>query len=99
VAMTLSTHILDTEAGEPAAGVQVGLFRGKDLVSLQETDDDGRIANLFEAPVDPGEYRLVFYIGGGFFEKVELTLALVEDRHYHVPLLVSSYACATYRGS
>jgi 5-hydroxyisourate hydrolase len=99
VAMTLSTHILDTEAGEPAAGVQVGLFRGKDLISLQVTDDDGRIANLFEAAFNPGEYRLVFYIGGGFFEKVELTLALVEDRHYHVPLLVSSYACATYRGS
>ena len=41
----------------------------------------------------------MFYVEGGFFEKVELTLALVEDRHYHVPLLVSSYACASYRGS
>jgi 5-hydroxyisourate hydrolase len=97
--MTLSTHILDTEVGEPVAGARVGLFRGEDLISLQETDDDGRIANLFEAALRPGEYRLVFYIEGGFFEKVELTLALTEDRHYHVPLLVSSYACATYRGS
>ena len=97
--MTLSTHILDTEVGEPAAGVKVGLFRGKDLISLQETDDDGRIANLFETDFRPGEYRLVFYVEGGFFEKVELTLAFVEDRHSHVPLLVSSYACATYRGS
>ena len=97
--MTLSTHILDTEIGEPAAGVKVGLFRGKDLISLQETDDNGRIANLFEVDFQPGEYRLVFFVGGGFFEKVELTLAFVEDRHYHVPLLVSSYACATYRGS
>ena len=97
--MTLSTHILDTEAGEPAAGVKVGLFRGKDLISLQETDEDGRIGNLFETEFQPGEYRLVFYVEGGFFEKVELTLTFVEDRHYHVPLLVSSYACATYRGS
>jgi 5-hydroxyisourate hydrolase len=97
--MTLSTHILDTELGEPAAGVKVGLYRGKDLVSLQETNEDGRIANLFESPFEPGEYRLVFYVEGGFFERVELVLALVEDRHYHVPLLVSSYACATYRGS
>jgi 5-hydroxyisourate hydrolase len=97
--MTLSTHILDTELGEPAAGLKVGLFRGKDLISLQETDEDGRIANLFEADFRPGEYRLVFYVEGGFFEKVDLTLAFVEDRHYHVPLLVSSYACATYRGS
>ncbi|HYZ77461.1 MAG TPA: hydroxyisourate hydrolase [Gaiellaceae bacterium] len=97
--MTLSTHILDTEEGEPAAGVKVGLYRGKDLISLQETDEDGRIENLFEGRFVPGEYRLVFYVGGGFFERVELVLALVEDRHYHVPLLISSYACATYRGS
>jgi len=97
--MTLSTHILDTELGVPAAGVKVGLFHGKDLVTLQETNEYGRIADLFEGPFAPGEYRLVFYVGGPFFEQVELTLALVEDRHYHVPLLVSSYACASYRGS
>jgi 5-hydroxyisourate hydrolase len=97
--MTLSTHVLDTEAGEPAAGVKVGLYRGKEQISLQETNEDGRIANLFETSFAPGEYRLVFYVDGGFFERVELVLALVEDRHYHVPLLVSSYACATYRGS
>jgi len=97
--MRLSTHVLDTEIGEPAGGVKVGLYRGEELISLQETDQDGRIANLFEADFVPGEYRLVFYVGGGFFERVELTLALVEDRHHHVPLLVSSYACATYRGS
>jgi 5-hydroxyisourate hydrolase len=97
--MRLSTHILDTEAGEPAAGVQVGLYRGRDLLALQETDEDGRIADLFATAGEPGEYRLVFFVSGGFFEKVELTLALVEDRHYHVPLLLSSYACATYRGS
>ena len=97
--MTLSTHVLDTEIGEPAGGVQVSLFRGEELLSLQATDEDGRIGNLFEGDFVPGEYRLVFHLGGGFFERVELTLALIEDRHYHVPLLVSSYACATYRGS
>jgi 5-hydroxyisourate hydrolase len=97
--MRLSTHILDTEAGEPAGGVRVGLYRGRDLLALQETDEDGRIADLFGEAGEPGEYRLVFYVSGGFFEQVELTLALREDRHYHVPLLLSSYACATYRGS
>ena len=97
--MTLSTHVLDTEVGEPAGGVKVGLFRGKDLISLQETDVDGRVANLFESDSGPGEYRLVFYVDGGFFERIELTVALVEERHYHVPLLISSYACASYRGS
>lgn len=95
----ISTHILDTEQGAPAAGVKVGLFRGEELISLQETDDDGRIAELGET-VDPGEYRLVFYVEGGFFEKVELTIAIPDPAaHYHVPLLVSPFACVTYRGS
>jgi 5-hydroxyisourate hydrolase len=96
----ISTHVLDTERGEPAAGMKVGLFKGDELISIQETDDDGRIAELSEEGLEPGEYRLVFYVGGGFFEKVELTLAIADaDRHYHVPLLVSPYACVTYRGS
>jgi 5-hydroxyisourate hydrolase len=95
----ISTHVLDIELGEPAAGMKVGLFRGQDLVSLQETDENGRIAEL-AGSLDPGEYRLVFYVERGFFEKVELTIAIGDvHRHYHVPLLVSSYQCTTYRGS
>jgi 5-hydroxyisourate hydrolase len=95
----ISTHVLDTELGEPAAGMKVGLFRGKDLISLQETDENGRIAELAET-LEPGEYRLVFYVEGGFVEQVELTIAIADvHRHYHVPLLVSSYQCTTYRGS
>jgi 5-hydroxyisourate hydrolase len=95
----ISTHVLDTELGEPAAGMQVALYRGKELVSLQETDEDGRIAELTDR-LEPGEYRLVFHVEGGFFEKVELTIAIVDvHRHYHVPLLISSYSCTTYRGS
>jgi len=95
----ISTHVLDTELGEPAAGLQVALYRGNELVSLQETDEDGRIAELAQT-LEPGEYRLVFHVGGGFFEKVELTIAIADvHRHYHVPLLVSSYQCTTYRGS
>jgi 5-hydroxyisourate hydrolase len=95
----ISTHVLDTELGEPAAGMKVGLFRGKDLISLQETDDSGRISEL-AARLEPGEYRLVFYVERGFFEKVEVTIAIADvNDHYHVPLLVSSYQCTTYRGS
>jgi 5-hydroxyisourate hydrolase len=96
----ISTHVLDTEQGVPAAGMKVGLFRGNELLSLQETDGDGRIPELAEDPLDPGEYRLVFYVEGGFFEKVELTIAIPDPTaHYHVPLLVSPFACVTYRGS
>ena len=96
----ISTHILDTENGVPASGVKVGLYRGMDLISLQETDESGRIRDLAERDLDPGEYRLVFYVDGPFFERVDLTIAIVEPGgHYHVPLLISSYACTTYRGS
>jgi 5-hydroxyisourate hydrolase len=94
--MTLSTHVLDTERGRPAVGVRVELFRGDELVGSGETDGDGRIARLAEA--DPGTFRLVFHPPSPFFRRVELELEL-DDRHHHVPLLVSSYACATYRGS
>ena len=95
----ISTHVLDTERGKPAAGMTVGLYRGEELVSQQETDDNGRIAELGQ-PSAAGEYRLVFHVANGFFEKVELTIAIADpDNHYHVPLLVSSFQCTTYRGS
>jgi 5-hydroxyisourate hydrolase len=94
--MTISTHVLDTEHGRPAAGVRVELYRGDELVGSGETDGDGRIADLGAG--DPGTYRLVFRPPSPFFRRVELEIELGEG-HYHVPLLVSSYACATYRGS
>lgn len=93
---TLSTHVLDTEAGRPAAGVRVELFHGDERVADVETDDDGRIAALAE--VEAGAYRLVFHPPSPFFRRVELELAL-EDGHYHVPLLLAPYSCTTYRGS
>ena len=94
--MTISTHVLDTERGRPAAGVRVELYRGEELVGAGETDDDGRIRDLGEG--GPGTYRLVFRPPSPFFRRVELEVELGEG-HYQVPLLVSSYACATYRGS
>ncbi|HZQ03176.1 MAG TPA: hydroxyisourate hydrolase [Gaiellaceae bacterium] len=94
--MTLSTHVLDTERGRPAAGVRVEVWRGDDLVGSASTDDDGRIREL--AGGDPGAYRIVFHPPSPFFRRVELEVEL-GDGHNHVPLLVSSYACATYRGS
>jgi len=94
--MTISTHVLDTERGRPAAGVRVELYRGDELVGSGETDADGRIRALGEG--GPGTYRLVFHPQSPFFHRVELEVEL-EDGHYHIPLLVSSYACATYRGS
>ena len=97
MSVSLSTHVLDTGAGRPAAGVRVELMRDGDLVGSGETNDDGRIPEL-GAELDPGAYRLVFHPPSPFFRRVELELAL-EDGHYHVPLLVSPFGCASYRGS
>jgi 5-hydroxyisourate hydrolase len=95
----ISTHVLDTEAGQPSAGVKVALYRGDDLVSEQQTDDDGRIAELAPDGIEPGVYRLVFRLDG-FFEQVEVSVRITDvGRNYHVPLLVSPFSCVTYLGS
>jgi 5-hydroxyisourate hydrolase len=94
--MTVSTHVLDTERGMPAAGVRVELWRGDELVGSDETDVDGRIREL--ADTEPGTYRIVFYPSSPFFRRIELEIDLGAG-HHHVPLLISSYGCASYRGS
>jgi 5-hydroxyisourate hydrolase len=95
--MTLSTHVLDTERGRPASGVHDELFTADGLLAGEGiTDDDGRIREL--ADTTPGTYRIVFHPPSPFFKLVELTIEL-GDGHHHVPLLISSYACASYRGS
>ena len=93
---TVSTHVLDTAAGRPAQGVRIELYRGAELVGAGETDADGRIGALGETA--PGTHRIVFHPPSPFFRRVELEVEL-EDGHYHIPLLVSPYGCATYRGS
>jgi 5-hydroxyisourate hydrolase len=97
VSVSVSTHVLNVEQGRPASGVPVELYRGDQRVGGGTTDADGRISELATA-LDAGLYRLVFAPPSPFFRRVELALQL-DDGHYHVPLLVSSYSCATYRGS
>jgi 5-hydroxyisourate hydrolase len=96
MSVSLSTHVLDTAAGRPAAGVAVELLRGSDWIASEETDGDGR-ARLADS-LEPGTYRLVFHPPSAFFRRVELEIEL-EAGHYHVPLLVSPFSCASYRGS
>jgi 5-hydroxyisourate hydrolase len=96
VTVSLSTHVLDTERGRPAEGVRVELWQD-DLLTAGETDADGRIAEL-ASDLEPGVYRLLFRPPSPFIKGVGIEVAL-EDGHYHVPLLVSSYSCTTYRGS
>jgi hydroxyisourate hydrolase len=103
--MSLSTHVLDTDRGEPAAGVPVRLERlvdgGWTEVAAGTTDDDGRLGDFVPAARwGTGRYRLTFATGGVFFPEVTVAFTVTSpDRHYHVPLLVSAYAYTTYRGS
>jgi len=96
MSVSISTHVLDVERGRPARGVRVELWQ-EDLVTAGETDDDGRIAQL-AGDLEPGVYRVLFRPDTPFFKGVGVEVML-EEGHYHVPLLISSYGCTTYRGS
>ena len=97
---TISTHVLDTERGEPARGLRVELYRREVRLSAQVTDGDGRIADLVRGPLLAGDYRLVFRLEARFFSRVEVEFTVTDaGRHYHVPLLIAPYACTAYRGS
>lgn len=97
MSVSISTHVLDTAAGKPASGVHVELSQGAGPVASGETNAGGRIANLADG-LEPGTYFLIFHPPSPFFTRVELQVELVEG-HYHIPLLVSPYGCASYRGS
>ena len=96
--VSISTHVLDTERGEPARAIRVELFRGDLLLSVRETDQDGRIPDLGGVELPPDVYKLVFHPRSPFFRGIEVEVELGEG-HYHVPLLLSPYSCAIYRGS
>lgn len=98
----ITTHVLDTAKGRPAAGVRITLKRGGEVIFAGATDDDGR-ARLMER-AEPGTYHLTFDTGAynptGFFP--EATIAFTVDdpaTHTHVPLLLSPFGYSTYRGS
>ncbi|TDO59947.1 5-hydroxyisourate hydrolase [Kribbella sp. VKM Ac-2571] len=103
---SLSTHVLDTALGRPARNVQVRLYRGDVLEATGTTDDDGRIGELAPA-LEHGTYRLWFDVAAYavstgqdiFFPEVSVTFTIADERHYHVPLLLSPFAFSTYRGS
>lgn len=96
MSVSLSTHVLDTAAGRPAAGVAVELRHAGGSVARATTDDEGRAQIADGLPA--GTYELVFLPPSPFFRRIALEVQL-DDGHYHVPLLVSPFSCASYRGS
>jgi 5-hydroxyisourate hydrolase len=100
---TLSTHVLDTALGRPATGIPVQLLDASGT-GLDEgvTDGDGRVGSL-GGDLPAGTYTLRFDVaayGSAFYPEVRVTFVVASDQdHYHVPLLLSPYGYATYRGS
>lgn len=107
----LTTHVLDTALGRPAAGVPVELAALVDgawvPVDSGVTDADGRARTLGPEAVQPGRYRFTFdtaaYFAStgqvAFHPEVVVVFEVVDASHYHVPLLLSPFAYSTYRGS
>lgn len=110
--MSLSTHVLDTTHGTPAAGVAVVLTRDGETLFEGVTDADGRCAAMRGLDLPRGVYRLSFAVAAyfqakgatlpdpPFLDHVAIDFGLAEaGAHYHVPLLVSPFGYSTYRGS
>lgn len=111
--MSVSTHVLDTMRGTPAAGVEVTLSRREpdgDWKPLGEaiTDAEGRIRAIADAELEAGDYRLVFatlpYFErsglNAFYPEVAVVFTLEDTTgHVHVPLLLSPFGYTTYRGA
>lgn len=110
----ITTHVLDTALGRPAAAVAVTLHRisenDSEKVGQGTTDDNGRIMSDLIDGSDfiAGHYRIVFAVADYlrrndqpvFFPSVAIDFIVSEgEDHYHVPLLLSPYGYSTYRGS
>ena len=110
----LTTHVLDTMHGRPAAGVALRLLRAGQAIVRAVTNADGRCDSplLSGEALTSGAYRLEFDVGPyyralgvalpepAFLETVAIEFGVAEAAaHYHVPLLVSPFAYSTYRGS
>ncbi len=104
----ITTHVLDTARGTPAAGVGVVLEAwGNDgwrPLATAITGDDGRAPDLGLADAGAGTHRLVFatreYLGAAaFYPEVSVVIEVRDEEHLHVPLLLAPYGYSTYRGS
>ncbi len=109
----ITTHVLDTSLGRPAAGVEITLELRRGInweaVGRGVTDADGRLRTLMgDTTLSAGRYRLTFdtaaYFAAQkretFFPEASIVFEIFDgSQHYHVPLLLSPYGYSTYRGS
>jgi 5-hydroxyisourate hydrolase len=109
----LTTHVLDTANGKPAANVRLELYKlendSRTLIKTTLTNTDGRTDEplIARGSLEVGRYEIVFFVGGyfglsgeRFLETVPIRFGIADTAaHYHVPLLVSPWSYSTYRGS
>lgn len=109
----ITTHVLDTSEGKPAAGIKIVLFHSENNnwkeVTAGVTNNDGRISDLLKdnKKLTKGIYKLIFETGLYFRQKklsslypyVEIVFEISDEEHYHIPLLLSPFGYTTYRGS
>lgn len=110
----LSSHILDVSTGSPAAGVPVRLEKLNEkanqwvFVEEKSTDSNGRIQDfLAYKKTETGIYKLTFLVGdyfkqqktNTFYPFIEVVFQIRDKAHYHVPITLSPYGYATYRGN
>lgn len=111
---SITTHVLDTTTGLPAQNVPVKLFIFVDqqwqLITQGKTNSDGRITdwlNGIDMPIVFGTYKLIFDLDvyfskqaiEAFYPSAEICFRLKDERHHHIPLLLSAFGYSTYRGS
>jgi len=110
----ISSHVLDTTLGRPAAGLEVRLAVLDDSAEWRNlgaaiTDEKGRVRDLLAgATLEPRRYRLSFeteayfvrHAQPVFYPRIEVVFIVTEPReHYHVPVLLNPFGYSTYRGS
>ena len=108
----ITTHILDTTKGKPAAGVNIILFKNEaDFTEIASgtTNADGRIPDLLpkDKTLEKGIYKMRFEVKpyfdkdgiAAFYPFVEITFEINSGDHYHIPLLLNPFGYSTYRGS
>ena len=108
MSISLSSHVLDTTLGKPAANMALTLTTVDGTIIQAETDKDGRCNQWQDHPFQAGEYCLRFFTknyllahhSNAFYPFVDVHFELTEDGgHYHVPLLISPFGFSSYRGS
>ncbi len=111
----ITTHILNTSKGRPAANVDVQLLVQRETawetLGKERTDTDGRTGFVpadVNGHLQAGNYKIKFFTEQYFKEQkidtfypwVEIAFKLPDNTgHYHIPLLISPFGFTTYRGS